>query len=168
PARRGVRRNFERQPFGDRQTVPLDPDKLARVVAEKAHRSNAELAQDLYADAVIALIRLEAEPLVRFDRVEAFVLQLVRADLVREADAASFLVEIQQNAAALRRDPLHRGVALRTAVAPDRVQTVARQARRVDAHEQILAVADLAAHERDVRLVVDLILERVHFESAVV
>ena len=36
------------------------------------------------------------------------------------------------------------------------------------AHQHVLAVADLAAHQRDVRLVVDLILERVDPEVAVV
>ena len=45
---------------------------------------------------------------------------------------------------------------------------VAGQARRVHAHEHVLAVADVAADQRDVRLVVDLVLERVHAEVAVV
>ena len=47
------------------------------------------------------------------------------------------------------------------------MQPVAGQARRVDAHQHVLAVADLAADQRDVRLVIDLVLERVDAEIAV-
>ena len=70
--------------------------------------------QNLDAHAVVALIGLEAEALVGLDRVEPFVLQLVGADLVGEADAAAFLVEIEQDAAALPRRSIRiAGVELR-------------------------------------------------------
>ena len=62
-----------------------------------------EIAQHLDAHAVVPLVGLEAEPLVGFDRVEPLVLQFVGADLVRQADAAALLVEIQQDAAPLCR-----------------------------------------------------------------
>ena len=68
--------------------------------------ADAQVAQNLGADAVVALVGLEAEALVRLDRVEALVLQLVRANLVGQADAASFLVEIQQHASPFRGDAL--------------------------------------------------------------
>src|SRR5204863_3884706 len=86
------RGDFEREPFGNRQSVTLEPDQLARVVGQEPHRSDPEVLQDLDADAVVALIRLEAEPLVGFDGVEPLLLQLVGANLVGEADAAPFLV----------------------------------------------------------------------------
>ena len=111
--------------------------------------------QDLHADAVVALVGLEAEPLVGLDGVEPLVLQLVGADLVGQADAAPFLVQVQQHAAALLGDPLHRRVELRAAVAARRVEDVAGQAARVDAHQHVLAVADLALDQRDVGLAVD-------------
>ena len=166
-ARRIRRGDFERQPLGDRQAVPFDPHQLARVVAEQTHRADAQLAQDLDTHSVIALIRFEAEPLVGLDRVEALVLELVRANLVREPDAAAFLIQIQQDAAAFLGDPLHGRIELGAAVTADRVQSVAGQARRVDADEDVRAVLDIAANERDVRLVIDLILERVDAEIAI-
>ena len=57
-------------------------------------RRDAEVAQDLRADAVVAPVLLEAELEVRLDRVAALVLQRVGAHLVRQADAAAFLVQV--------------------------------------------------------------------------
>src|SRR5207248_5319659 len=91
-AQRRLRRgNLERQPLGDRQAVALEADQLARVVGQQPHRADVQVLQDLDADAVVALIRLEAEALVRFDGIEPLLLQLVGADLVGQADAAPFL-----------------------------------------------------------------------------
>ena len=109
--------DFERQRLDDAEAVALEADELARVVRQQAHGADAEVAEDLRADAVVALVRLEAEPLVRLDGVEPLILQLVRAQLVGEPDAAALLVQIQQHAAPFARDLLHRRVELRAAVA---------------------------------------------------
>ncbi len=65
---------------------------------------------------------------------------------------APFLIQIQQHAAARRGDLLQRRVELRAAVAAGRVEHVAGQALRVHAHQHVFAVADVAAHQREVRL----------------
>jgi hypothetical protein len=57
---------------------------------------------------------------VGLHRVGAGVLQLVGAQLVEQADAAALLQQVQQHAAAFRRDPAHRQVELMPAVAPSR------------------------------------------------
>src|SRR5205823_4185091 len=97
----------------------------------EAHRSNPEVAQDLDAHTVVALIGLESQALVRLDRVEAFVLQLVRANLVGKADPAAFLIQIQQHPASFGCDSPHRGVKLGAAIAADRMQDVAGETLRV-------------------------------------
>src|SRR5216684_477000 len=99
--------NFERQPLRDGQAVTFDADELPRVVAEQPHRTHAEIAQNLHADAVVALVGLESETFVGLNGVEPLILQLVSANLVREADAPPFLIQIEQDAAALLRNPLH-------------------------------------------------------------
>ena len=114
-----------------------------------------EVAQDLGADAVVALVGLEAEPLVGFDRVEPGVLQLVGANLVGQADAAALLIEVEQHPAPFLGDPLHRRVELRPAVAARRVEDVAGQAAGMDPDQHVGAVADLAADQRGVRLLVE-------------
>src|SRR5690349_7576242 len=86
------RRNLERQPFGDGQTVSFEADQLSRIVREQPHRADPEVLEDLDADTIVTLIRLETEALVRFDSVQSLFLQFVRPELVREADASAFLV----------------------------------------------------------------------------
>ena len=116
-------------------------------------------AQDLRADAVVAQVGREAEPLVGLDRVEALlVLQPVGADLVLEPDAAALLAHVEQHAAALGLDHLQRGLELLAAVAAQRAEGVAGQALAVDAHQHGLVRADLALHQRHVVDVVDVVL----------
>jgi len=146
--------------------VVLDTGQLARVVSEHAHGLDAQITQNLDTESVLALVGAEAEPLVGFDRIVALILQGVRADLVREADAAPFLIEIQNDAAAFGGDPLHRRVQLGAAVAACGVKHIAGQTRRVDAHEHTFAVADFAEHEGDVRLPVRSIVVRMNLEIA--
>ena len=93
----------------DAQPVALEADDLARIVRDRADRLEAEVEQDLRADAVVAEIGLEAELLVRLDGVGARVLQLVGRELVEQADAAPFLVEIDDR----RRAPPRRSSASR-------------------------------------------------------
>src|SRR3954468_10184538 len=82
----GVRRNFERQLLGDGQAEALDAGHLARIVREDADRAQPEVGEDLVADSPLARVWREAELEVRFDRVEPFLLELVRLQLVQKAD----------------------------------------------------------------------------------
>ena len=83
--------------------------------------------------------RPEAELEVRLDRVHPVLLQLVRLQLVQQADAAAFLRDVEQR----RRcpsplDPRERHLELLAAVAAQRVEDVAGQALGVDADEHVL------------------------------
>ena len=82
----------------------------------------------------------------------ALVLEVVGADLVAQADAAAFLDQVDQHAAALAGDPCERGVELRAAVAAQAAHDLAGEARRVDAGQHARA-GDVAEHHRDVLLV---------------
>src|SRR5437667_12911810 len=77
------RLGLERDPFRDRQAVPLEPCALRRIVREQAHRTHTYVVQDLCTDAVLSLIGEKAELQVRLDRVLPLILELVRAELVR-------------------------------------------------------------------------------------
>src|SRR4051794_12145503 len=94
-----VLRLFQRHPIADAQAVALEANHLARVVRDRPDRFEAEVEQDLRTDAVVAQVRLEAETFIRLDRVRAFILQLVRLELVQQADAAPLLIEIYDDAA---------------------------------------------------------------------
>ena len=96
-----------------------------------------EVDQDLRADAVVAQVGGQAELEVRVDGVEAVLLELVGAQLVEQADAATLLREVEEHAAALVLDPLQRVVELLAAVAAQRVEDVAGQALRVHADQHV-------------------------------
>ena len=76
---------------------PVQALELARVVREHADRGQAEVGQDLVADAVVARVDREAQVQVRVDRVVAVLLQLVGAQLVEQADAAALLGQVEQH-----------------------------------------------------------------------
>ena len=70
----------------------------------------------------------EAEEPVRLVRVVPLRLERVRADLVAEADAAPFLAQVEEHAAAALGDEVEGAVELRAAVALERPEHLARQA----------------------------------------
>ena len=55
-------------------------------------------------DPVVAEVGRKPQPQVRVDRVEPLLLELVGAELVQQADAATLLGQIQEHAATLALD----------------------------------------------------------------
>ena len=96
----------------------------------------AEVLEDLDADAVVARVDLVAEGEVGLDRVEALVLQVVGLDLFDQPDAAAFLRQIDQHAGPFAADHLQGHVELVAAVAAERRQQVAGEAGRVQPHQR--------------------------------
>jgi hypothetical protein len=70
----------------------------------------------------------EAELGVCLDRVGTGILELVRLQLVHEADAAPFLQQIEDDSLPFLRHPLERAIELVAAVAARGVKDVAGQA----------------------------------------
>ena len=145
---------LDRDLGADRQPVALEPVDLLRVVGEDPDRAEAEIHEDLRADAEIAQVGGQPEALVGLDGVEALLLQPVRAQLVEQADPSSLLGEVQQHARALALDHRERRFQLPAAIAAQRVKDVAGEALRVDPHEHVGLPGDLALDQRDVVLVV--------------
>src|SRR5262249_3145109 len=123
------------------------------VVREDADGRQAEVGEDLVADAPLARIGWEAEREVRLDGVEAARLQLVRAQLVQQADSAPLLAHVEDDAAYLFLPARERDFEFLAAVAQERMEDVARETLRVDADEDVLDDLDVALDERDVLLV---------------
>src|SRR6185312_11811158 len=95
---RGAR--HERHPLDDLESVALETHQLPRVVGHHADGGQPEIAQDLGADTVVPKVWREPEPLVGLHRVGSRVLESVGADLVEEADAPSFLVQVNDHPSA--------------------------------------------------------------------
>ena len=84
--------------------------------------------------------------------------ELVCLELVEQPNAPPFLIEIDDHAAALGRDEVHRRIELPAAVTAQRLEDIAGETIRVDANQRVLAVSDLAVDERDMLLLVDVVL----------
>ncbi len=95
------------------------------------------------------------------------VLQVVRRDLVDDADASSFLGEVQEDAFGRSADSLQCGVQLLPAVAPLRTEYIAGHALGVQAHEDVLLPRDLSFHEGNVLFAAERADECVDAEATV-
>ena len=95
----------------------------------------------------------EPECKVRLDGVEAVRLQVIRAELVQEADSAAFLTHVQDDALPLGLDAGEGHLQLFAAVAQQRVEHVTGQALGVNADEDVLGAIDVSLHQRDVLFV---------------
>ncbi len=94
-------------------------------------------------------------------------LQRVGADLVQQPDAATFLAQVEDDAAAFLGDRLHGAAQLRAAVAVAAAERVAGEALRMHAGEHGRRGVDVAKAQRGVLESGREILEPVHLEIAV-
>mmetsp|Transcript_4917 Transcript_4917/g.21990 ORF Transcript_4917/g.21990 Transcript_4917/m.21990 type:complete len:547 (+) Transcript_4917:37-1677(+) len=153
-------RGEERDAADDRQAESLEAVVLGRVVGHEPDGPHAQVLKDLRSHAVLARIHGEAEILVRLHGVPALILQVVRAELVSEADATALLPpEVHDDAPPLSRNLLHRHVQLVAAVAPGGVEDIPGEALAVHADQDVISghgVRVIAVHERHVLDAVEL------------
>ncbi len=105
-----------------------------------------EVDEDLRSHAVIAQVRLKSQLQIRLDRIAALVLQPIGPDLVEQADAAPFLIQIEQDPAPFLLNHVHRLMELVAAVAPDGAQHIGRQTTGMHADERPLPAIDSPFH----------------------
>ncbi len=135
--------------FGDANAGEFEGLDLFGVVGHEADRGDAEEFEDFGRKLEVAAVGSVAEFEVGFDGVEALILELVGLQFGHEADAAAFLVFVEQNASAFVRDSGEREFELLAAVAAERVEDVAGKALGVDADDGRGAGGDVAHDERD-------------------
>ena len=98
--------------------------------------AEAELLQHRRRDQEAALVRLPTQGAIGVQGVEPAILQRVGPQLVHEPDPAPFLREVEHSAGPLLAHQPQRRVQLRSAVAAQATEQVAREALRVRAHER--------------------------------
>jgi hypothetical protein len=111
-------------------------------------------------------INRKAELDVGFDGVGTLILQGIRADFVDDADAAPFLLLIDDDAGAFGLHEFHRAFELRAAIAFQRMKHIARQTLRVNAHERRFGGINFSFDERDEFLVTRGAAKACDFEAA--
>ena len=149
--------DLERRARDDRRCRSASrPGDLLRVVREEPHALDAEVAQDLRADAVVAQVLAEAELEVRLDRVAA----AGPAARRRGSCSRGRCRAPPGGGRRARRGPSaaissSACAELVAAVAALRAEDVAGEALGVEPHEHVVAAADVAQHERHVLVLVD-------------
>ena len=112
------------------------PGDLAGVIGKQRHRADAKRLQHRRRQTEITFIGLEAQPRIGIDGIEALVLQCIGPQLVEQADAAAFLLQIKQNTAArVGADRRQRRVQLRPAITFQTAEHITGQARRMQADQ---------------------------------
>ena len=91
----GVRRDDHRNPTNDLDSERAKPVDLRGVVRHQLDALHAEVLEHVDGGVVLARVVRQTEQTVRIDRVVPLLLQFVRADLVREADASALLTEVE-------------------------------------------------------------------------
>jgi hypothetical protein len=130
--------DFQGELRDDLQAVDLEPADLLGVVGQDADAAQADVAQDLGADAVVTPVHRETEDLVGLGGVEAFVQEAVGMQLVLQADAPALLAQVHDGPPALAGDHLHRGPQLVAAFTSHRAEDIARKTLGVHAHQDRL------------------------------
>src|SRR5579885_1933481 len=133
--RRG-RRSGRRNALGHANSRLLERLDLRRVVGDEPDFLHSKLFQNGARQLVGAKIRFKAELLIGFHRVRAPILKLIGPELVQQANAAAFLMFVNQQAAALFGDRFQRELQLGAAIAAQAVKDVAGQALRVNADQR--------------------------------
>ena len=95
-----------------------------------------QVLEDLQADPVIALVGAIAQSQVRLDGVQPLILEGIGFELLDQADPPALLGKVDQGADPFAADHLQRHAELVAAVAAERVEQVAGEARRVHPHER--------------------------------
>src|SRR5262245_28927398 len=132
-------RDVEGDPFGDLQAEALETAVAGGVVGHQAHPRDAEVGEDLGADAVLPAVRWRRQVDLRIDAAGA-------GERVRHAEPASLVTaQVHEHAGPLLHDAAHRGVEGAAALAEPGAEDVAGEALAVDAHQRDVARRDLAA-----------------------
>src|SRR5208337_3089033 len=153
-----MRRDLDRHPRNV-YSITAQTFYLARIVGQQLHLADAEVAQNLRADPIVAQVLIESEMQVRFDRVHPVVLQRVGANLVPQPDSAPLLVEINHHAAVRRHDSFERLLQLLTTVASRRRKDVASETLRMQPHQRGASAADLALDQRQMLAAINNVAE---------
>src|SRR5437870_6002484 len=125
---RGRGADLEGDAFRHANAVRAELLDLRGVVRHQLDRGDPEDPQHACGTFVTSEVRRKTKRAVRIDRVETVILKVVRRNLVDDADAPSFLGEVQEDAFGRPPESLQCGIQLLAAVAPLRTEYIAGHA----------------------------------------
>jgi hypothetical protein len=146
--------DFERL-ADDPHAIALKAFDFVGIVRQEPYLTDAEVAQNLRADPVVAKILFKTEPKVGLNRIEALILKSVGSDFIAQTDSASFLMQINDHAGIGIHDAAHGFRQLFATVASTRAEHVAGQAFGVEPYERRTATADITMDQGEVFAPID-------------
>jgi len=124
---------------------------LVRIVGHQLQLANVEEPQDFYRERKIAQIHCVSKPEIGFNCVEPLILKLIGAEFLNQADAAAFLMLVDEHSSASLRDCAQGQMKLLITVTPHGVEDLSRHALRMNANKWRGAV-DIAQNQGQYRL----------------
>jgi|HubBroStandDraft_2_1064218.scaffolds.fasta_scaffold01007_4 hypothetical protein len=134
----GVRAGFDFawHALDDFYSGPLQCLDLLRIIREQPHLAYTERLEYLAGEGKVALVGLEAQPLVGLDGVQTGILQLIRLQLSHKTDAATLLLFVNKDPRPIVADHRQRHLELLPAVAAQRMKNVTGEALRVNPYQR--------------------------------
>lgn len=115
-----------------------------RVIGQQTYRIHAQQLEHIGTQREIALVCRKSQLMIRFNGIITTVLQRVSADFVEQANVASFLTVIKQNATPFFSNVGEGRFKLETAIATQAKQRIASQTFGVDARRDRCLACDIA------------------------
>ena len=123
-----MRRNDAGDALGHDDSGAFEGGDFLRIVGQQADAVQVEVTQDVAGHLVVPQVSFKAEFDVGLHGVEAVVLQFVGAEFVEQADAAAFLVLINDQSTTFGGDQVESEFELGTAIAAQAMKHVAGEA----------------------------------------
>jgi len=124
----GTRRDFAGNALDDSNPGTLQSFHFIWIIGEQPDGAYAQAFQDFCREREVAVVGFESETFVGFDGVETGILEFIGLELRHQADAAAFLLFVNEDACAFFRNHLKRQFELLPAIAAQGVEDVAGQA----------------------------------------
>ena len=117
--------NHDRDIFNDGQSIAFQADTLDWVIGDETKFADSHFPKNLCANAIFAFVGSEAEMDVSIYCIVAFFLEFVGFHFVHQADAATFLVEVDNGAATFFFNAFHSKVELVATFATESSENIA-------------------------------------------
>ena len=127
-------RDFTRHAFNHLDPGALQGFDLFRIIRKQAHLAYAERFQNFRGKSKLTVIGLKTEAFVGLNRVQAGILQFVSLQFCHQANAAAFLLFVDQDSRARLANHGKSHFKLLPAIASQGMENVAGQALGVDAY----------------------------------
>src|SRR5215217_7934977 len=97
----GIDRPLQRDAADNLDAGACETFQLGRIVGEEPHARTSQHLQHAGGSAIVALVVVESQRGIGIQRIEPAILKSVSAHLVSEPEAAAFLLQVQNDSAAL-------------------------------------------------------------------